>query len=368
MQDQIRAIAARYQKTKEHILTEEATKTSLVLPFLSALGYDVYDPLEVVPEFTADLGIKKGEKIDYAVKRNGAVVMLVECKWSGAVLSASNISQLYRYFNACDCHLGVLTNGLEYQFFSDTDNINKMDESPFFKFNLLNDDDVQYAELQKLTKQNMEISLISQQAHDLKYRQAIMRQLINYRQTPTEGFIRALLKDIDYPLPRITKALVDSFEPLVKDAFNLFMREEISAATNVAFPAGPPASEAPVWPGPNQEIDGTGSGIVTTPIEIAGYVTIKSLVREVMSPRRVIMRDARSYCSVLLDNNNRKPICRMYFNNPERLRLGFFADKKEEIIPIKSVDDIYRYADRLKETVLSYDQMGMEAEMPAGEA
>ncbi len=74
--DRIRDLSTRIPKQLEHIQTEEATKNALIMPFISALGYNVFDPTEVVPEFTADVGIKKGEKVDYAIHLDGKPIML----------------------------------------------------------------------------------------------------------------------------------------------------------------------------------------------------------------------------------------------------------------------------------------------------
>ena len=129
--DQITALASRIHKQLDHIQTEEATKNALILPFINALGYNVFDPTEVVPEFTADVGIKKGEKVDYAIKLDGKVIMLFECKQVGAALSRAHASQLFRYFTVTEARVGVLTNGVTYLFFSDLEEPNKMDERPF---------------------------------------------------------------------------------------------------------------------------------------------------------------------------------------------------------------------------------------------
>lgn len=87
----------RTAQHRELLLTEEAAKTALVMPFLQALGYDVFDPGEVIPEFTADVGIKKSEKVDYALCVDGRVSILIECKPSSVALDLKHASQLYRY-------------------------------------------------------------------------------------------------------------------------------------------------------------------------------------------------------------------------------------------------------------------------------
>ena len=119
---------------REALLTEEAAKNALIMPFIQALGYDVFSPAEVTPEFTADVGSRKGEKVDYAIKVGGQVNILVECKPANVALNINHASQLFRYFSVTDARLAILTNGVVYQFYSDIERPNKMDEKPFFEF------------------------------------------------------------------------------------------------------------------------------------------------------------------------------------------------------------------------------------------
>ena len=101
---------------KENIQTEEATKMAFIAPFLNLLGYDVFNPSIVVPEFVADVGSKKGEKVDYAIMDNGKPLILIEAKSVHENLDNHN-NQLVRYFTVTDAKFGILTNGIEYRFF-----------------------------------------------------------------------------------------------------------------------------------------------------------------------------------------------------------------------------------------------------------
>ena len=96
--------------------------------------------------------------------------------------------------------------------------------------------------------------------------------------------------------------------------------------------------------------------ITTSPEEIEGFHMVRAILHDVVAPRRVTMRDAQSYCAILLDDNNRKPICRLRFNNTAKLILGLFNGKDEERISLTDIDDIYNYGDKLKATVLPYIQ------------
>lgn len=150
--DQLRTLASRIQSTKDIIQTEEATKNAMVMPFIQILGYNVFDPLEVTPELVADVGTKKGEKVDYAILKDGKPIILFECKKSGADLSINHDAQLFRYFHVTAARFGVLTNGLLYRFFTDLEQPNKMDDKPFFEFNILDFKDRDVEELKKFAK------------------------------------------------------------------------------------------------------------------------------------------------------------------------------------------------------------------------
>lgn len=117
--DQLKELGMRIRKIKDTIQTEEATKNALIIPFIQILGYNVFDPMEVTPELIADVGMKKGEKVDYAILMNGKPTMLFEYKRSGGDLNISHASQLFRYFHVTKARFGVLTNGISYQFFTD---------------------------------------------------------------------------------------------------------------------------------------------------------------------------------------------------------------------------------------------------------
>ena len=125
--NKIKALSDRIPVLKDHLETEEATKNALVMPFIAALGWDVFNPAEVIPEFTADVLDRKGEKVDYAIKYNDEIVILFECKKAKCNLSDTEMNQLYRYFTATNARIGVLTNGIKYRFYSDLDEPNKMD-------------------------------------------------------------------------------------------------------------------------------------------------------------------------------------------------------------------------------------------------
>lgn len=351
--DHLRVLSSRIANTKDMIQTEEATKTSMVMPLIQILGYNVFDPMEVTPEFVADIGTKKGEKVDYAVLKDGKPIILFECKKAGADLNINHAGQLFRYFHVTSARFGVLTNGFIYRFFTDLEQPNKMDEKPFFEFNILEFKDRDVEELKKFAKAAFDLDTILTTANDLKFTRAIQNRLAEWMANPSEEFVRLVSADL-LGSRRFTPAVKDQFTLIAKRAFEQLIAERINerlkgAMTPESAPAANPA--APVIPVEQS----TEPQVATSPEEVEGFHAVRAVLRELVTPRRVVMRDAQSYCAILLDDNNRKPICRLRFNNTQKLRLGIFnGNKDEEQLSLESVDDIFNYAEQLKATVSQY--------------
>ena len=357
--DHLRALSTRISTMKNMIQTEEATKNAMIMPFIQILGYNVFDPTEVTPELIADVGTKKGEKVDYAILRDAKPIILFECKKCGADLHINHASQLFRYFHVTEARFGVLTNGLVYRFFTDLEQPNKMDEKPFFEFNILDFNERDVEELKKFAKSSYDLDTILTTANDLKYTRAIQTRLAEWMLNPSEDFVRLVSVDL-LGNKRFTPTVRDQFTAITKRAFEQLVGERINErlkgamtpeSVTISDPVAPvasPVSPAMVSaPGEPQH--------VTSAEELEGFHMVRAILREVVSSKRVVMRDAQSYCAILLDDNNRKPICRLRFNNLEKLRLGVFNEKKdEEQFPLECLDDIYIYAEQLKATLAAY--------------
>lgn len=350
--DQIRAIASRIEATKHLIQTEEATKNAFIMPLIQALGYNVFDPLEVTPELVADIGTKKGEKVDYAILKNGKPIIIFECKKCGVDLSPNHAGQLFRYFHVTEARFAVLTNGIVFQIFTDLEQPNKMDEKPFLEFNILDFKESEAEELKKFAKSSFDIESILVTANELKYTRHIRNVLQQLVINPTDDFIKLIAADL-IAGKRFTPAIRDQFATISVKAFQSLISTTINERLKVAMSPEPlPRVENEAKK--ENTVSEPKSEIVTTAEEWEGFFTIRSILRDFVNPKRIVIRDAMSYCAILLDDNNRKPICRLRFNNPERLSVGFFNGKEEEKINITDVDDIYQYADKLKATLFSY--------------
>lgn len=349
--DQLTSLAEKIERSRENVHTEEATKSAFIMPFIATLGYDVFDPSEVIPEYTADHGTKKGEKIDYAIRIDGDVAMLIECKCCTGDLTFNHASQLYRYFGVEDAKIAILTNGIEYQVYTDIDKANKMDTQPFLTFDLLKLTKPLSEEIKRLEKSQFNLKDTIDAAVTLKYTQGIRRVIEEEFSEPSDEMIKMLAKNV-YSGKQFRTEKVDEFRPIVKKAISQYFNDKIQM--RLAAAAAHDASELQAAQEEENEVDQKAE-VVTTEEEHQGYAIVKAVLRKIVAPDRIAVRDTLSYCGVLLDDNNRQPICRLHFNRAQKYLGLFDAEKNEERIPIDTVDDIYKYEARLVETIGFYD-------------
>ena len=353
--DKIKQFSTRINSMKDSISTEEATKTSMIMPFFQILGYDVFNPLEFVPEYTADFGIKKGEKVDYAIMgEDNQPLILIEAKWCGEALDKHS-SQLFRYFSTTPAKFGILTNGIIYRFYTDLDESNKMDDRPFLEFDILNIKESLIPELKKFQKQTFDVEAITNSASELKYssqiRQIISEQLAN----PDDVFIKYILSKMYDGLR--TKKVIDSFRPIVKKAFTQFINEMINDRLKTALKTeGEKQSE-------DEQIDKTTSDdaieeskIITTQEEIEAFFIIKTLLYPILDGHEITYKDTETYFGVLLDNNTRKWICRLYLSGKKK---NLVTPDKEKY-QLESIEDLYKYKEHLIKMVERYTNTSEE--------
>ncbi|MCC4295825.1 type I restriction enzyme HsdR N-terminal domain-containing protein [Brevundimonas aurantiaca] len=342
-------LAKRTADHREVLLTEEAAKTALVMPFIQSLGYDVFNPAEVVPEYTADVGTKRGEKVDYAICDGSKIRILVECKPSTAPLNLNHASQLFRYFSVTEARLAILTNGVVYQFYSDVENVNKMDDKPFFTFSMdaIKPGDVRTIE--KFSKQSFDIEKIIQEAGLLKLQSLLRKELESEMAEPSEEMVRMLASRVHEG--RITAQVRDSFGKLIVSTFAAIIRDKVNDRLSTALNAG--SSDVADEPMTAEEVEETG--IVTTAEEISGFHIVQAIASKVVKPNRVVMRDAKSYCAILMDDNNRKTIARLHFNGLTTKYLGTFDGKTETRHLIGDLTEIYQHVAAIEKRIVQIE-------------
>ena len=328
-------LAKRTVDHREVLLTEEAAKTALVMPFLQALGYDVFNPSEVVPEYTADVGTKKGEKVDYAICDAGKVRILIECKPSTGPLNINHAAQLFRYFSVTDARLAILTNGVVYQFYSDVEAVNKMDDKPFFTFSMdaLKPGDAKTIE--KFSKQAFDIEKIIQEAGFLKIQSLLRKELEREMSEPSDEIVKLLAGRVHEG--RVTAQVRESFGKVIASTYAAIIRDKVNERLSTALNAATPEAIEE-----GDSLAASEEGAVTTQEELSGFHIVQAIASKSVKPRRVVMRDAKSYCAILLDDNNRKTIARLHFNGLTTKYFGTFDGKVETRHLISDLTDIYQ--------------------------
>jgi predicted type IV restriction endonuclease len=357
--ERTQALALKIRKQKATIETEEATKNAFVMPFISTvLGYDVFNPAEVIPEFTADVGLKKGEKIDYAVSHDEKIQLLIEVKKINDPLRIEHASQLFRYFAVTNARIAILTNGEVYQFYTDLDAPNRMDAKPFLVLDFSALDETLLPELAKLSKESFNLDSVISAAGELKYIGQLKRVLAAQFKEPEDDWVRFLTTRVYEG--SFTQRVREQFVPLVTKAARQFLNEQVNDRLKNAL-GGPDsyvsvskdAVEAEPVPEEETPVE-TGGEVITTEEEHEGYRIVRAIVCSEVPVSRVAARDTKTYFGVVLDDNNRKPIARLWLNRSKKY-LGVFDENKAETrIPIADVQDIYQHAEILRRTVARY--------------
>lgn len=262
--------------------SEEATKQFLIIPFLQLLGYDPLDPDEIIPEADASFSDKFKNRVDYAISKEGVPVIAVEAKKVGS-LSTANRGELKGYYNAIPTvKLGILTEGLIYQLYSDTEDENLMDDAPFAVVDLTQVAQEQIVDdafdaLLKLRRDTFDPADVGADARRKIYISEYVRALERVFKDPTESFIRTLMDMAEVEGKKTTK-LLEEHKPYISEALNTFfdkkLLERVGFADREDLVKVPPAETYSAPPAPQIPDDQTepeDEGIVTTEEELEVY-------------------------------------------------------------------------------------------------
>lgn len=345
----IAALSVTIRQRAELVKTEEATKMGLIIPMLQAWGYDPFNPLEVVPEFTADVGTKQKEKVDYAIMKDGDPIILIECKPAGTTLDKHG-SQLFRYFSVCPAKIGILTNGIEWRFYSDTEAENKMDLTPFLTVNMTEVSDSQVSQLEKFSREAFDLDSLLPSIEALALKRQVREIIAQSFENPPEEFIKYFIRQIYDGM--ITKNVYDKYEALIKQGIKDRLSEMVHDRLQSAINGTPLPEEVEAEP---------PTGIVTTQDEMEGHRIVQAICSELVDPARIIIRDTKSYLNILLDDNVRKQICRLYLN-ASKWYIATFEEKSENKQPIENLRDIYKHKAQLLAAIQRYEGTGEEEE------
>lgn len=330
--EKIKSFSDRIPTILGNISTEEATKTSIIMPFFSILGYDVFNPQEFLPEYVADVGIKKGEKVDYAILQNGEPVILIEAKCVNKKLEKHD-SQLFRYFATTKSKFAILTNGIIYRFYTDLDEVNKMDKEPFLEIDLLNLRENKITELKKFTKDNFDSNKIFTSAESLKYVETFKSYISQQLQNPTDDFTKICVQNV-YAGAK-TQTVIEKFRPILKKALNDFLSDTINDKIKTALNE----NQNEITP-----ITSNDEPVKTlSDLEQEAFFAVKNILKNTVNMTEISYKITDSYLAVLYNNNSRKWICRFIFNSSQSSVILPDKNKNELKLSLESINDIYRF-------------------------
>ena len=352
-------LSDRVNTLSDSINTEEATKQAFIVPFIMALGYDVFNPLEVIPEYIADVGMKKGEKVDYAIIKDNHPLIIIECKKCTHSLDNADYSQLYRYFSTTNVKIAILTNGVHYKFYTDLEKTNLLDSMPFLEFNISKMETIKFDELLKLSKGQFDLKSLLSSASTLKYTQIIQSLISSEFKTPSDDLIKLFTSKVYEG--RITANILNEFKSIITDAINQHINKKINdhikdLMINLEDKPSTNQTSALDITSYMSKKQQDNDKIKTTEEEVRAFQELLNILYGHVDSERIIWRDVVNYFGVLLDDNNRKPICRFHFNTSNKyISLFDKPNREEDKILLSSIDDIKNYADRLLDTIKSYN-------------
>ena len=206
-----------------HIESEGTTITALILPFINALGYDVSNPAEVKLESNADPLASGKDTVDCKILREGEEIILIEAKSANLNLSDKHWKQLYKYYGAEDVRFGILTNGIEYRFYTDLEKLNIMDKQPFLIIDMLNLDERLVNELEGFTKAGFDVERILSSARKLR----VLRLLDKEYAQPSEELVKFFARQLYTGV--VSRSVIDEFAPVVRQAWREFVEQKIAS-------------------------------------------------------------------------------------------------------------------------------------------
>jgi hypothetical protein len=233
-----------------------------------------------------------------------------------------------------------------------------MDSRPFLEFSILENHEPYIGELKKLSKALFNVEEIISSAGDLKYTREIKKILQQELEAPSEELIKLITGQVYQGVK--TQKVIQQFTDIFKRAFQQFINDQInsrlkSAMVATSIQAAAPAADSQQAQQRTEAPKPEEKDLVTTAEEIEGFYIVKSILRNTVDPGRIAMRDTQSYCGILLDDNNRKPICRLHFNRDKKYIGLFDSTKNETRLPLERLDDIYQHSEQLRLTVTNYD-------------
>jgi hypothetical protein len=358
LQEDLRQLAEQFKRRFAAVKGEEATKQALVMPFLQTLGYDIYDPSMVQPEYVADFAKRRSggpaEKVDYAIHKGGQPAIFIECKALDTNLDAHD-PQLARYFNAITTvKLAIITDGVRYRFFTDLTTPNVMDQSPFFVFNMTNFSERDTEHLSRFTYGNFSVESVQTYAQDLIFMEKVAALVGELLRNPSEPFVRFLIDQMEIVQGRVTARVIEKVTPVVRRAIHTTIVEMMTKSIaqemtphgqSDAAPSTAPSvgnKSAETTPTPNSVQESPKSAVETTEEELAIFNVVGQVCHDTGLGVPIAYKDTASYFGINLGKVTRWFV-RVYANGAKKSAV--FRVSPEQTARLDTKVDIEATAD-----------------------
>ncbi len=247
-----------------------------------------------------------------------------------------------------------MTNGINYRFYSDLVETNKMDEKPFLEFNIHEIRDNHVDELKKFHKSVFDAESITNTASELKYTNELKHILQQELANPSPEFVKHFARQV-YPSV-VTAKVLEQFTNLTKKSIQQHISDLITERLKTALTKEDEETKKQEAVQAAEQAKLDEIKVVTTDEELEAFMIVKTILRQKINASRVTHRDAQSYFAILLDDNNRKTICRLYLNGSKKFFATLDEQKKEVKNEIESLDDIFKHSETLLKIVSNYDK------------
>lgn len=343
----IKDLVEKISNEKQYTNNEQATKVAFINPFLDSLGYDVRDPRKVQHEYSSDAGGKKGEKVDYAIMKDDTPIMIIEAKHHGEKLDGWG-TQLQRYFNVMsDVKFAILTNGVEYKFFTDFDELNMLDKTPFMHINLEDIDKSSLQQLEKFAYDNLDLETAYENAAFQKYVMQVTEVLKSNFDEPSDAFIDFFAKSIDLGQKRVTARIKEEMKLPVKKSLDDFINNKVRRALNQSLNSIDSRAKRDDT---LDEENASGTANEDTPRmdefsydEDQGFRIICAILAEKASVEDTVLKNTIHYATVLMYGKTTRWVARMRFKGSAKTVEYNAPSVAGQRFSVDAISDIYKH-------------------------
>jgi len=265
-------------------------------------------------------------------------------------LDEAERGQLQRYFHATKARIGILTNGHVFQFFTDLDEVNKMDEKPFAEINLLNLRKAPLSQLKHVTKTKFNLDELLGIAEELKYIKGVKDEIRKELTAPSDWLVKEMAQRV-HSARRIRAQILDSFRRIVAEAIQSYIADRINETLDKAIKT----VEINEHDHQSNEQDTAeakiSNDIVTTQEEIEALYIVRAICANLIDSDRIMEKDTKNYCNITLDGEPRQSFLRLHFNFVRKKKIVIFDQDQPEVVSVKHPSDLYQYKERIRKAL-----------------